>query len=1129
MSRTLLLILLAGSIVFQEAHAQSGAEIQGPNELGINETQNFIIDSDASAQNYQWTAPAGCRIISGQGTNSIKLQGTFLSQDGMLTVVRSRENGSNDTISHALTIYRGIDRVEDHTINAGQSFTIDGVPQTEADIYLEQNGITPGGHNLYTAHRLTVIPQDNSPMTKPYLQCVTDSSIWVCWKTSTQTISRVEYGEEALTEVQEGSAEALSNNYFWHSVQLKGLKPNTVYQYRVYNDDGSSDGTVYSFRTAPKTGSQEHLRILLMGDHQIKSRSGYEWLMQAAKRKIEELYGKPVNEAVNFIMNVGDQVDDGVLQQYEQIHLNKSALLSPYLPIMTCVGNHETYHDPGMKKYAAHYHYENMPYKGIESGTENYYAYQIGRVLFVVLSTEHTGSEQKAWVRKVVDAVKEDDSVDFVISVNHRPIQAEQYIGDISSWVRNEIVPILCETPKHVLNYGGHHHLYHRGQLTDYPLYHIINGGASWNQLWGMSSEQDYGDVQKTIDYWGYQILDFDFDKKEMTANCYAIGNKDIVRDNILIDSFRKRLDVPAPHKPAMNTLPEKLELPLSIEGSAYETDSDCPLNTVQIEISTSPNFSVTALNIVRDVENLYGSTGAPLHVPIDKNEGVDITRYTIEKNGLKNGTYYIRMRYRDDNLSWSPWSDVQNFTVEGSLAGDPSIDIAKKVYAPGEAIVVNYQFVPTGQNAWIGLYKKGMRVGLDNSLQWAYTSQENGSQTYTITEPNEYFLALFEDGGYTELQRIPLLVGTAPVLTTDKTHYDVGEPIQVSYKNAPGLSDDWIGVYRMGDTRDPSAGGVTSSSWAYTPKGTTEGSLMLSTGDKSAYKLSKGYYYVGYFTRGGYFLPADSITFSVGDEISTVSAEKDNFKPNEDIIIHYSDGPGTPKDWVGFYEEGKTVGTDELAGFYYTYGATKEFITVPAGEQKAGDYFVALYINDSYDWVSNVIHISVGKAPNLSFQSEDGEAQQAVFSFVDEPDWRDSIYAVYADNILLDETQYKVENGSLAISTANISAELPTHSLTVKAHSWQDNTIAFNLSSITGIDNTKQGLFSVQYSKAQNALLIEGAPKNATLKLYSAEGKLQKAQKLNGTNDVVNIQNSMHGALIVMIDGMEAVKVAVE
>ena len=65
-----------------------------------------------------------------------------------------------------------------------------------------------------------------------------------------------------------------------------------------------------------------------------------------------------------------------------------------------------------------------------------------------------------------------------------------------------------------------------------------------------MSSEQDYDDVQKTIDYWGYQILEFDFDKKEMKAECYAIGNKELVVDNILNDSFSRTLGKAAPEKP---------------------------------------------------------------------------------------------------------------------------------------------------------------------------------------------------------------------------------------------------------------------------------------------------------------------------------------------------------------------------------------------------------------------------------------------------------------------------------------------------------------------------------------------------------------------------------------------------
>lgn len=65
-----------------------------------------------------------------------------------------------------------------------------------------------------------------------------------------------------------------------------------------------------------------------------------------------------------------------------------------------------------------------------------------------------------------------------------------------------------------------------------------------------MSSEKDYDDVQKTIDYWGYQILEFDFERKEMKAECYAIGNKELVVDNILIDSFHRILGKAAPQNP---------------------------------------------------------------------------------------------------------------------------------------------------------------------------------------------------------------------------------------------------------------------------------------------------------------------------------------------------------------------------------------------------------------------------------------------------------------------------------------------------------------------------------------------------------------------------------------------------
>ena len=613
-------LLLCGNLV-----SSASVSITGKSRMQTGDTTEYSVNPETDITSYVWKAPKGCHIIDGQGSPTIKLASTFLSQDSPLTLIRGKNDNSTDTSSIDISFVHRIARISDHSISAGDSISINGTYYKDADIYYEPLSDGDGEYQQVTAHRLTVVPDTFSAFTKPYLQSVTSSSIWISWKSDKAGIPVVLYGTDAenLSFRKEGSYEQLSDSYFWNSVQLTGLEAETFYYYKVVFNDEESD--VYRFRTMQEKGDRKPMRILLMGDHQIKSRSGYEWLMKAAQRKIEEKYGK-LEENIDMIMNIGDQVDLGTLEQYEHIHLFKSQLMSPYLPIMTAVGNHETYQDPGMAHYAAHYHYEDLEYNGIKSGTENYYAYQAGRILFIVLSTEHTGDTQKAWVRKVIDAAKNDDSVDFIISVNHRPIQAEQYIGDISSWVRNEIIPILSETPKHVFNYGGHHHLYHRGQLTDYPVYHIINGAASWDQMWGMSSEKDYDDVQKTIDYWGYQILEFDFERKEMKAECYAIGNKELVVDNILIDSFHRILGKAAPQKPEIAETPDTISLPYMFKGSPYYTSTDEVLNSVQFQFSLSPDFSTLELDKVQDVENLYGSTGSPWHTPIDLNEGKDIT-----------------------------------------------------------------------------------------------------------------------------------------------------------------------------------------------------------------------------------------------------------------------------------------------------------------------------------------------------------------------------------------------------------------------------------------------------------------------------------------------------------------------
>ncbi|MCC8144997.1 MAG: fibronectin type III domain-containing protein, partial [Bacteroidales bacterium] len=191
--------------------------------------------------------------------------------------------------------------------------------------------------------------------------------------------------------------------YNYHCVPLKGLKPDTKYYYQVKSVDHESE--IYSFKTQPTLGAQGIYRFLIMGDHQILD-DRYERLMKAAKDVAVEKYGSPIEDHIHLITNVGDQVDTGTLKQYDIVHFSGSELLSPNLPIMTIVGNHDTYGPADRRFYNEHFFYRDIEYQGIKSNSNYYYAMQQGRVLFLMLSSEDANNAQLIWANKVIQKAK---------------------------------------------------------------------------------------------------------------------------------------------------------------------------------------------------------------------------------------------------------------------------------------------------------------------------------------------------------------------------------------------------------------------------------------------------------------------------------------------------------------------------------------------------------------------------------------------------------------------------------------------------------------------------------------------------------------------------------------------------
>jgi len=811
-----------------------------------------------------------------------------------------------------------------------------------------------------------VVRAQGSTSLRPYLQSVTPDSIWVGWRTDSGTETTVTYGTSAaaLTNTLTGTNQVLGTSYNWHSAQLTGLSPRTSYYYKVKT--GTQESAVFRFRTLPARGtSTGRLRFLVIGDNQIRNEPRYETIIARAKATLVAKYGVPIEESIDLLLNVGDQVDVGTLDHYQNVHLFKEQEISPNLPVMTLVGNHETYSDTSLTLYKAHFNYDQLTYAGLTSpGGDTYYANHVANILFLHTNSEDTSTAQTNWITQVVNAAKNDPQVEFIVSLVHRPYQAEQYIGDISTWFRNTIAPILAQTPKHVLNIGAHHHLYARGQMRDWPVYHLISGGTAWDQFWGQSTESNYDDVQKTIANWAWQVLDFDLSSRKLTVECYAEAHPKLgfVYPSVLIDTFHRQFGLAAPQTPALLNAPvAPISLPYVLQSSAFATGAlSETLNSSQFQIAADAAFSNRKIDHIRDFENFYGDTGAPSYIPVNTHAGLNLLTYPLATNRLPNGAYYARVRHRDSNCQWSPWSATVAFTVQGSIVADPKISLAKSVFVLDEDFVLTYENGPGLATDWIGIYKKGQTPGPVTSTTWQYVNSSNrvsGTRTFTFNLPQkqEYYAAFFTNDGYTELApRIPFYVGSTPVLSAGQTVYEIGQTVTISYANAPGGTNDWVGTYRAGQVPGGSAG---STQWSY---------VSGASGSRNFTGLAKGFYYATYLVADGYFEIAPRLAFSVGSTPADLAfSGPTTLAFGTSFTATFSGGAGTPKDYLGLFVRGAAPGVDRLVTYLYVGGGTTGSITF-SDQLPAGDYFLALFINDSYTEISNRVDFTVTGGPSF-------------------------------------------------------------------------------------------------------------------------------------------------------------------
>ncbi len=305
----------------------------------------------------------------------------------------------------------------------------------------------------------------------PYLQCATQTSITIQWRTDEPSIGRVAYipaqGKATIAYAHE--TEPVTD----HIVQLQNLTADTQYRYDIV-PNGKDIKTIPSnvtnnFVTAPDKIDRP-IRIWALGDCGTGNDS-----QRSVRDSFYAVNGGPRTDVVLLL---GDNAyNKGTDPEYQKGIFNIYNDSMNQTVYWSTIGNHDMYNSKKPSEEEA-----TIPYfkiftnptageaGGVASGTEKYYSFDYGPVHFICLdsmvSDRSAKSAQAVWLEKDLAQVKAPWMIAFW---HHPPYSKGSHDSDKEKnlvEMRENFLPIL---EKHGVDMvlGGHSHCYERSYLLD--------------------------------------------------------------------------------------------------------------------------------------------------------------------------------------------------------------------------------------------------------------------------------------------------------------------------------------------------------------------------------------------------------------------------------------------------------------------------------------------------------------------------------------------------------------------------------------------------------------------------------------------------------------------------------------
>ena len=513
---------------------------------------------------------------------------------------------------------------------------------------------------------LPVAASGHELVVQPYLQNASPNAMHVMWETDGGDETVVEWGAtDALGQTTTGDAFAGWGDSRHHHAELTGLDPATRYHYRVLTGDAVSD--IYDFVTPAEQSVEASFRLAAVSDSQ-RDGGNPDVFAQVVQDGIigfvTDEFGPDLPAELALLMVAGDLVNNGwTYDEYADHFFTPAAPLIRHVPTYPVAGNHEA-------DASFYFDYFELP---PGASAERWWARDVGNVRLIGLdsNTAYRTAAQLLWLDTVLDDACVDPGLDFVFAQLHHPHESELWIAGNTAWTGEVIAQLeafseACGKPS--LHFFGHTHGYSRGQTRDHRhlMVNVASGGGNID-YWGEFAQQDYAEYEVSQDEWGFVLVEVEAGADpSFRLRRISRGNENQARDNEVRDDLLIRRNAQGPETPqALSPSGGEQADPDAalLVGSLFVHPSGGAHGASQWQVSADcGDWSEPLADVWRQHRNEYGG--------VDLQAGDDLADEVLSGLDPQSDLCW-RLRYRDQGLVWSDWSEPASFGTGGPQLTD--------------------------------------------------------------------------------------------------------------------------------------------------------------------------------------------------------------------------------------------------------------------------------------------------------------------------------------------------------------------------------------------------------------------------------------------------------------------------